>query len=201
MEEKKEKRQEHRKNALTIGIGNPDTADRFLAMKTKTYAATYEEIVKLLLDAYDSSGVGTDNSEELSKLQQRIEELEQDNLGYRSEEDNYKHQIGDLQAKLEAAIADANANAESGLGRQLQLDELQQHIDGAIILKPNPVVAHFLNEMAAKTGSTPERILEELFLADLQNPRSNNLPYTVSPSKIREVMEELREPEKPKENE
>ncbi len=195
MEEKKEKRQEHRKNALTIGIGNPDTAERFLAMKTKTYAATYEEIVKLLLDAYDSSGVGTDNSEVIANLQQRIEELEQDNLGYRSEEDNYKHQIGDLQAKLDAAVKQANENAESGLGKQLQLDELRQRTDGAIIIKPNPVVAHFLNEMAANTGSTPERILEELFLADLQNPRSNNLPYTVTTRDIRSVMRELQKEE------
>lgn len=193
MEEKKEKRQEHRKNALTIGIGNPDTAERFLAMKTKTYAATYEEIVKLLLDAYDSSGVGTDNSEVIANLQQRIEELEQDNLGYRSEEDNYKHQIGDLQAKLDAAVKQANENAESGLGQQLQLDELRQRTDGAIIIKPNPVVAYFLNEMAAKTGSTPARILEELFLNDLQNPTVNNLPYTVSSGEIRQVMRNLKE--------
>lgn len=193
MEEKKEKRQEHRKNALTIGIGNPDTAERFLAMKTKTYAATYEEIVKLLLDAYDSSGVCTDNSKVIANLQQRIEELEQDNLGYRSEEDNYKYQIGDLQAKLDAAVKQANENAESGLGKQLQLDELRQRTEGAIILKPNPVSEYFLKEMAEMEGSTPAKILERLFIDDLQNPRANNLPYTVSASRIREVMEELKE--------
>lgn len=198
-EQKAENKPSSRKNSLTIGIGNQETADRFLAMKNSTYAGTYEEALKLLLDAYERPN--TDNSETIANLQKRIEELEQDNLGYRSEEDNYKHQIGDLQAKLDAAVKQANENAESGLGKQLQLDELRQRTDGAIIIKPNPVVAHFLNEMAANTGSTPERILEELFLADLQNPRSNNLPYTVSPSKIREVMEELRKPEIPKENE
>lgn len=195
MEEKKEKRQERRTNALTIGIGNPDTAERFLAMKTKTYAATYEEIVKLLLDAYDSSGVGTDNSEVIAKLQQRIEELEQDNLGYRSEEDNYQREIADLQAKLDAAVKQAKENAESGLGNQIKLEELQKRIEGAIILKPNPVVRYFLDEMAAKTGDTPDKILERLYLDDLQNPRSNNLPYTVSSSEIRKVMRELQKEE------
>ena len=85
-----------------------------------------------------------------------------------------------------------NENAESGLGKQLQLVELRQQIDGAVIVKLNPVSRFFLAEMAGKTGTTPDRILEKLFIDDLQNPRANNLPYTVSSSRIREVMEELK---------
>jgi hypothetical protein len=46
--------------------------------------------------------------------------------------------------------------------------------------------------MADKEKTTPGKILERLFIDDLQNPRANNLPYTVSSSRIREVMEELK---------
>ena len=188
MEESKENSKKLTNNALNIGIRNKVISESFLSLN-KERNETYEKTVAYLIGLADTE---TDQREIVSKLNQRIEELEQDNLGYRSEEDNYKHQIGDLQAKLDAAIKQANENAESGLGKQLQLDELRQRTEGAIMLKPNPVTAHFLKEMAEKTESTPERILEELFLADLQNPRANNLPYTVTSSQIRQVMNELR---------
>lgn len=193
MEESKENSKKPTNNSLNIGIRNKVISESFLSLN-KERNETYEKTVAYLIGLADTE---TDQREIVSKLNQRIEELEQDNLGYRSEEDNYKHQIGDLQAKLDAAIADANANAESGLGKQLQLDELRQRIEGAIILKPNPVSMYFLQEMAQKENTTPDKILERLFIDDLQNPRANNLPYTVSASRIREVMEQLRkDPEK-----
>ena len=74
--------------------------------------------------------------------------------------------------------------------------ELQKQLEGAIIVKPNPVSAYFLKEMAEKTKTTPAKILEKLFFEDLQNPLSDHLPYTVSSSRIRKVMEDL----KPKDN-
>lgn len=195
MEEKEEKKKEPRRNALTIGIGSQETADRFLAVRNGTYAVTYEEIVKILLDNYENPPQDDGSAATIAKLKQRIEELEQDNLGYRSEEDNYKHQISELEAKLDTARNEANANAESAMGDQLQLEELRKRTEGAIVLKPNPVTGYFLNEMAEKEGTDPGKILERLFFDDLQNPRANNLPYTVSPSRIREVMEELKKTE------
>ena len=65
-------------------------------------------------------------------------------------------------------------------------------MEGAIIVKPNPVSLHFLKEMAEKTKTEPGKILEKLFFDDLQNPRANNLPYTVTASRIREVLNELK---------
>lgn len=176
---------------INLGIGSP-THLRFARLMTSSGAQSVRDFCNVLMDAYENPPQDADSAKTIANLQKRIEELEQDNLGYRSEEDNYKREIGDLQAKLDAAIADANANAESGLGKQLQLDELRQRTDGAIILKPNPVVRYFLDEMAAKTGDTPDKILERLYLDDLQNPRSNNLPYTVTSSEIRRVMRELQ---------
>lgn len=193
MEESKENSKKPTNNALNIGIRNKVISESFLSLN-KERNETYEKTVAYLIGLADTE---TDQREIVSKLNQRIEELEQDNLGYRSEEDNYKHQIGDLQAKLDAAVKQANENAESGLGKQLQLDELRQRTEGAIIIKPNPVSMYFLQEMAQKENTTPDKILERLFIDDLQNPRANNLPYTVSASRIREVMEQLRkDPEK-----
>ena len=71
--------------------------------------------------------------------------------------------------------------------------KIQTDTDGAIIVKPNPVSAYFLKEMAERENTTPEKILERLFIDDLQNPRANNLPYTVESSRIREVMKELKQ--------
>lgn len=188
---KQETKRETKKNPLTIGIGTQETADRFLALNRQR-GETYGDTLSYLLDAYENPPKDADSAATIAKLQRRIEELEQDNLGYRSEEDNYRIKISDLEAQLKAAISDANANAESGLGQQLQLEELRKLTEGAVILKPNPVVAHFLIQMAERTKSTPERILEQLFLADLQNPLANNLPYTVTSREIRRVMEELK---------
>lgn len=192
-EQKAESRPGGRRNSLTIGIGNQETANRFLNFKNGTYASTYEEALKLLLDAHERPN--TDNSGTIANLQQRIKNLEEDSIKYQEHINERDRTIKDLQDKLDAAINDANTNDELSLGNQLQLEELQHRTAGAIVLSPNPVVAHFLKEMAAKTGSTPARILEELYLADLQNPTVNNLPYTVSSGEIRKVMKELQKEE------
>ncbi len=179
MDEKEVKKQETRRNALTIGIVSQATADRFLKIKT----GTYEETVKLLLDAYERPN--TDNSDTIYNLQRSIEKLEARNGELRLAIEERDNTIEDLRGKLNDALVLANGNAEKALA-------IQVATDGAIILRPHPVVAYFLNEMAAKTNSTPERILEELFLADLQNPTVNNLPYTVTSREIRKVSNELK---------
>lgn len=193
-EKKPERRPETRRNALTIGIGSQETADRFLRVKT----GTYEETIVHLLDAYERPS--TDNSETIANLQQRINDLENETntlneaIADRNRTiEEYTGTISELEERLEAARNEANKNAEILNSRQLMLDELKRSGAGVIVLNPNPVVSHFLNEMAEKTKSTPAKILEQLFLLDLQNPLANNLPYTVSSREIRRVMEELKE--------
>lgn len=194
MSENTEKTKNSSTNAITIGVKSRETADRFLSMKNGSYAGTYEEAVKLLLDAYENPPKDADSAATIANLQQRVKDLESDITAYQTangrdssiqERDNT---IEDLRGKLNDTVLLANSNAE-------RAQSIQVATEGAIILKPNPVVAHFLNEMAAETNSTPERILEELFLADLQNPTVNNLPYTVTSREIRRVMEELKSKE------
>ena len=181
MDENTEKKKETKRNPLTLGIGNQETADRFLAINRQR-GEKYGDTLAYLLDAYEIPPKDADSAKTIANLQLLV--------------NDQKLQIDDLTRQLAAAQQEVNTNAEILNSKQLQLDELQQRTDGAIILTPNPVVRHFLIEMAEKTQSSPAMILERLFLDDLQNPRANNLPYTVSPSRIREVMDQLRKEEK-----
>lgn len=182
MEGKEVKTPQTRRNALTIGIGSQETADRFLAMKNGTTAATYEEAVKLLLDAYENKYVDTGNSETVANLKKRIEELEE-------QLEAKDRDIADLQKQVKSLEED-NALMISDAEKTVAIISAYEK---SIILKPNPVTAYFLKEMAEREGTDPGKILERLFMDDLQNPRANNLPYTVSASRIREVMEELKQ--------
>ena len=173
-----------------------ETHRRFAEMMRQSGAMTARSFVEMLMDAYAYPKVDTDNSEVIAKLQSEKEEL--DNTCHNQEVTiaEQKEEIADLKEKLEAANNTANENAVNGLGKQAQIEELQKQMEGAIIVKPNPVSAYFLKEMAEKTNTTPAKILEKLFFEDLQNPLSDHLPYTVSSSRIRKVMEDL----KPKDN-
>jgi len=172
------------KNSLTIGIRNQETSERFIRLNAMRNE-TYERTVSHLLDLEDGdAGSG--------ELLGRIEQLQGENRELNAAVQERDGEIADLNKRLEAAVNEANANAESGLDTCLKLEELRIRIGGAIVIKPNPVTAYFLEEMAKRTGSTPERILEELFIADLQNPTVNNLPYTVTSREIREAVERLK---------
>ena len=162
-----------------------ETHRRFAEMMRQSGAMTARSFVEMLMDAYENPKVDTDNSEVIANLEKQVGELTDTNKAK-------DQKIAELEKQLEAANNMANENATGVLGKQLQLDELQKQIEGAIIVKPNPVSAYFLEEMAKEKSTTPEKILERLFIDDLQNPRANNLPYTVSASRIREVMEELK---------
>lgn len=59
-------------------------------------------------------------------------------------------------------------------------------------VKVHPVAFHFLKGMAEKTKETPGDILTDLFIRDLQNPKSNNLPYIVPSSEIKAKLEEYK---------
>lgn len=167
-------------NQINLGIGSA-THRRFARLLAASGAPSARAFVEILLDAYENPVAGTDNTSVVESLRNEIAEMKVEAMGK-------DRKIEDLEQRLSDAINDA----KDGLGKQLQLEELMERTDGAIIIKPHPVTAHFLNEMAERTGSTPARILESLYLADLQNPTVNNLPYTVTSREIRKVAEELK---------
>ena len=173
-----------------------ETHRRFAEMMRQSGAMTARSFVEMLMDAYAYPKSDPTLTEDIQNLHNKIDELNAEIGTYQTNLNEKDGQIADLEKKLEAANNMANENATAGLGKQLQLDELQKQMEGAIIVKPNPVSAYFLNEMAEKTKTTPAKILEKLFFEDLQNPLSDHLPYTVSSSRIRKVMEDL----KPKDN-
>lgn len=169
-----------------------ETHRRFAEMMRHDGALTARSFVEKMMDAYNFQQTEIESSEVIANLQSEKDELNNTCHNQEVTIAEQKEEIADLKEKLEAANKTANENATNGLGKQLQIEELQKKIDGAVIVKLNPVSRFFLAEMAAKTQTPPEKILEKLFIEDLQNPRANNLPYTVSGSRIREVMEELK---------
>ena len=162
-----------------------ETHRRFAQLMREAGAATSRSFVEALMDAYQNPHVDTDNSEVIERLEKEISDLKSENGNFQLTQKNYEDEIAQLKLDLAAARKEANENAAKD---QKMLTETE----GCIILHPNPVSAFFLNEMAEKEKTTPGKILERLFIDDLQNPRANNLPYTVESSRIREVMEELK---------
>lgn len=160
-----------------------ETHKRFVRLMEETGTTSPKGMVDILMDSYETPH--TDNSEVIANLNLEIEDLKSQNEAYDTTCKNYETEIADLKNKLEAANNTANENA-------VRAQSIEMAHQGAIVIKPNPVVAYFLNEMAAQTNKTPAEILQALYIDDLQNPRANNLPYTVTASRIREVMEELK---------
>lgn len=172
---------------LNMGVGSPLHA-RFALLYGQTGFTSPRQFVSLLLDLYERRCQLGD----AEQLNRRMAQLEAEKEAAAAESRQLEQQLAELQEKYETACREASTQAESSLGKHLQLEEMKQQMEGAVVLKPNPVVAFFLNEMAEKEGTQPSKILEKLFIDDLQNPRSNNLPYTVTGSRIREVMNELK---------
>lgn len=166
-----------------------ETHRRFAELMRETGAATARSFVETLMDAYENQPYDLGALEE---LQQQLADLKGENAAYEATLQNNELEISELKEKLQNAQNESNENANRGTRQLLEIDDLRKQLEGTIIVKPNPVVAYFLDEMAAKTGMTPADILQKLYVDDLQNPRANNLPYTVTASRIREVMEELK---------
>lgn len=160
-----------------------ETHRRFAQLMNESGAYTARAFVERMMDHYEAPQ--TDNSEVIANLEQQLAELKAENAAYEATQQNDEAEIAQLKLDLAAARNEANENAAKAM-------QIETDTDGAIIVKPNPVSAYFLNEMAEKEKTTPAKILERLFIDDLQNPRANNLPYTVSSSRIREVMEQLK---------
>ena len=163
-----------------------ETHRRFAQLMREAGATTARSFIETLMDAYQNPHVDTDNSEVIANLEQQLEETNGEIAIYEHKLQNSEAEIAQLKLDLATARNEANDNAAKAM-------QIQTATDGAIIVKPNPVSVFFLNEMADKEKTTPGKILERLFIDDLQNPRANNLSYTVSSSRIREVMEELKQ--------
>ena len=163
-----------------------ETHRRFAQLMREAGAATARSFIETLMDAYQNPPEDADSAATIIAMEKQIDDLKGEIASYEATQQNDKAEIEDLNKQLATARNEANDNAAKA-------QKIQTDTEGCIILKPNPVSAYFLNEMAEKEKTTPGKILERLFIDDLQNPRANNLPYTVSSSRIREVMVELKQ--------
>lgn len=162
-----------------------ETHRRFAQLMREAGAATARSFIETLMDAYQNPPEDADSAATIIAMEKQISDLTSECTAHSATEQNLELEIDDLKMQLATARNEANDNAAKA-------QQIQTATEGCIIVKPNPVSAYFLNEMAEKEKTTPEKILERLFIDDLQNPRANNLPYTVESSRIREVMEELK---------
>lgn len=161
-----------------------ETHRRFAQLMREAGAATARSFIETLMDAYQNPPEDADSAATIIAMEKQIGDLKGEIDAYEATQQNEEAEIEDLKMQLATARNEANDNAAKA-------QQIQTSTEGAIIVKPNPVSAYFLNEMAEKQQTTPAKILERLFIDDLQNPRAS-LPYTVESSRIREVMEKLK---------
>lgn len=165
----------------------------------------YEEPPKTKILDKEIASQNEDLIKKNQELADEIDELQDVNA-------QLKQKIEELNIKIEEVTNSGNDNAMAAQRIQLELEAAHEEIarlketDAARANRPanifevevHPVAFHFLKKMSEylsaqkKAEVTPGYILVDLFLKDLQNPRSNNLPYIVSTDEIRKVMEEYR---------
>lgn len=159
---------------------------RFARLFKESGAATNRDFIILLLDNFENPPTDSDSAATIAAMEREIQDFKSEIAAYEATQQNEEAEIADLKLQLATARNEANENAA-------KTQQIQTATEGCIVIKPNPVSAYFLKEMAEKQGTTPAKILERLFIDDLQNPRANNLPYSVTASRIREVMDELKQ--------
>lgn len=162
-----------------------ETHRRFAQLMREAGFTSSRLFMETLMDAYQNPPEDADSSATIIAMEKQIGDLKGEIAAHEATRQNQELEIEDLKLQLATARNEANDNAAKAM-------QIQTSTEGCIIVKPNPVSAYFLNEMAEKEKTTPAKILERLFIDDLQNPRANNLPYTVESSRIREVMKELK---------
>ena len=170
-----------------------DTHRRFAQLMREAGAITARSFIETLMDAYQNPPEDVDSAATIAAMEKQIDDLKGEIASYEATQQNNEAEIEDLKKEIEQRIEQNKQICKGFDSKNNVIQQLEEQIDGAIIVKPNPVSAYFLNEMAKKQETTPGKILERLFIDDLQNPRANNLPYTVESSRIREVMEELKQ--------
>lgn len=176
-----------------------ETHRRFAEMLRNSGATTARSFVEMLMDTYENPPQDADSAATIINLENMVNGQKAELSSYEATLQNKDLEIADLKKQLEEANRTANENAVNGLGKQAQIEDLQKQLEGAIIVKLNPCYTFFMNEICKESGMKPDEILRKIFIEDLQDPRSNNFPhkangseYTVSSSRIREVMEQLK---------
>lgn len=160
-----------------INLGAGSETHRQFAEIVNEAGLTARDTMRLLMQAYRDRQQHADDGQLMQQLQDDLARLRDENDRLRDENDRLQNT--------------ANENAMTANRLQLQIDGSQLK-ENQIVCDVHPVAMHFLREMAERTGHEPSYILVDLFLKDLQNPRSNNLPYVVTTAEIRKVIEELK---------
>ena len=157
-------------------------------------ATTARAFIETLMDVYQNPPDDTESAETIISMAKQISDLESENAALRATEQNLNLEIAELKKQLGEANRIANDNALSGLGKEAQIEDLRKQMEGAIIVRLNPVSAYFMAEIVEESGMKPADVLEKLFDEDLQQPRSNNFPggYSVSSARMRRVAEEIK---------
>ncbi len=163
------------KNCINLQIKvYPEEKARFLKIKDEM-----DEIIKTdrdaflsLMDFYENpKEIKVDNPELIKKNQELADEI-----------DELQETIASLKAELAMHQEEAESRSKAMADKPENIFEVKVH----------PVAFHFLKGMAEKTKETPGDILTDLFIRDLQNPKSNNLPYIVPSSEIKAKLEEYK---------
>lgn len=184
--------------------------DRFKRLGSEMDGVTSDRTtLTALMDFFENpKKVVVDNPELISK----IKELETRNAELETRIESQNQEIATLKQQLENTLNDGNESAMSAQRLQMELDKAQEqikaleeaaehqteakanHPENVFEVEVHPVPFYFLKKMAEhiskekKTEITPGYVLVDLFLKDLQNPRSNNLPYVVTTSEIEKVL-------------
>ena len=165
-----------------------ETYGSFRSSHPELAALTDSQTVETLIAAYgDSESV----SSRMIELESFLAEKESLIKEAAEKIDALAAENEDLRKQLADAEKTANANGEAASALQMKIDGMQPK-ENQVLCDVHPVAMHFLREMARKTGKTEGYILVDLFIRDLQNPRSNNLPYIVTSDEIKKVMDELK---------
>lgn len=129
---------------------------------------TDRQVFLKLMNFYNNpKTIKVDNPELIKKNQELSDEIDE---------------LQETIASLKAELAKHQEDAAQKSNRPENVFEVKVH----------PVAWHFLKQMSEKTKETPGDILTDLFIRDLQNPRSNNLPYIVASSEIKAKLEEYQ---------
>lgn len=187
--------------SLTIKV-YPDEIERFKSMKsTMDGVNTDRQAFVALMDYFENppKSVIKDNP----ALTQRIAELEAEAQRRTEEMTALREENERLKAKASELQQTANDNGQASSELQLRIEQLEAENaalrekknlpENVISVEVHPVPWYFLKKMAESETKrkgepvAPGTILTDLFVRDLQNPRSNNLPYIVSSSEIKEV--------------
>ena len=126
------------------------------------------EAFNALMDFFENpKTVKVDNPELIKKNQELADEIDE---------------LQETIANLKSALAMHQEEAAQKSNRPENVFEVKVH----------PVAWHFLKQMSDRIKETPGDILTDLFIRDLQNPKSNNLPYIVPSSEIKAKLEEYK---------